>query len=176
MNHQINAYFIGHWCYFRQEINQIITQLVGIHLFVTIQCFLELFEGEAFFRTRQSGNHVAHQALFLFLIHLFIAATGYFLIRFRIFLFCPGTFQDEKIEGQESCPFKTQSLRAIRHGISQVGTCPVEDRHEVICHTTDPAGSQIPQGLFIVINITLEIAGLRLDMFVYRDTFHDTPD
>ena len=63
----------------------------------------------------------------------------------------------------------------VGHEVGQVRARPVEDRHEVVGYAADAAGREVPQGLFIMVDIDLEVACLRLDMFVYRDTFDDAP-
>ena len=63
----------------------------------------------------------------------------------------------------------------VGHEVGQVRTRPVEDRHEVIGYTADAAGDEVPQGLFIMVDIDLEVACLCLDMLVDGDTLDDAP-
>ena len=175
MDHQFHTYLIGYRTNLFQEENQVRTQLFCINILITVQFMLELFQREALFRTRQSGNHIAGQTVDFFFVHLFVASFGLGFFFLGIILFSSRTFQDEEVESHEGCPFKAQSLGTVRHRISQIRTGPVEYRHEIVGHNVNATFGQVAQAFLVVLDIFHEIARLRLDMFVYWHGFYDTP-
>ena len=136
---------------------------------------LELFQCKAFFRTRQSGNHVTGQAMNFFFVHLLVTCLCLGLFFFRIVLFGSRTFQDKQVESHKRRTFKAQSFGTVGHSISQVRTCPVEYRHKVVSHNVNATFSQVTQTFLIILDILHEIAGLRLDMFMHRHTLYHAP-
>ena len=175
MNHQLHSHLISHRRNFFQEEDQVRTKFLSIDIIITIQCFLKLFYGETFFRSRKSGNHITNQQFLIVFTHLFETGFcfGYF---FRSIVFLRiRTFQNKEVESKEGRPLKAKSFRAVRHCISKVRTCPVQYRHEVIGNYHYTTFGQITDAFLIVFNIFQEITGLCLDMFVHRYTFYNRP-
>ena len=175
MNHQLHSHFISNRGNFFQEENQVGTKFFCINIIITVQSFLELFHCKTFFRTGQSGNHIANQQFLIILAHLL--ETGFSLSYFfrSVVFFRIRTFQDEKIESYESRLFKTECFRAVRHCIGKVRTCPVQYRHKVVSNYHYSTFCQITDTFLIILNILHEITGLRLDMFVYGYTLYNRP-
>ena len=136
---------------------------------------LELLQRKAFFRARQSGNHVTGQTMNFFFVHLLVTCFCLGLFFFRIVLFSSRTFQDKQVESHKRRTFKAQSFGTVGHGISQVRTRPVEYRHKVVSHNVNATFGQITQTFLIILDILHEIAGLRLDMFMHRHTLDHAP-
>ena len=83
--------------------------------------------------------------------------------------------QHQYIKGNECGFFKTKRFAAISHGVAEVGTGPVEDRHEIIGHCVDAAGGKVADRLLVVLDVFLMIARLCFDGFMHRHAFHHTP-
>ena len=63
----------------------------------------------------------------------------------------------------------------VGHEVGQVRARPVEGRHEVVGYAADAAGREVPQRLFIMVDIDLEVTRLCLDMLVDGDTLDNAP-
>ena len=83
-------------------------------------------------RAGQPCDHVAGEQLFVCIAHFGIAAQCLSFVHVRILFLSTGTLEDEQVESHESRPFETQRLRSVRHRVGQVGTRPVQYRHEVV--------------------------------------------
>ena len=59
--------------------------------------------------------------------------------------------------------------------VGKVGTCPVQYGHEVVRHDVHTAFAEVAQAFLVVVDIPLEISGLRLDVLVYGYAFNDRP-
>ena len=51
--------------------------------------------------------------------------------------------------------------------VGKVGTRPVQYGHEVVRHDVHTAFAEVAQAFLVVVDIPLEISGLRLDVLVY---------
>ena len=175
MDHHFHSALIGHRAYLLQEINQICTELPGIHPVISGQSLPELIQSKAFLAAWQTCDHVSGHQLDLGSIHLLETSlcTGFLCI--GIFLFSSRTLEDIKVESHEGILLKTQAPGTVSHLVSQIRPRPVKHRHEIISDTLDTAGGQIPDGLFVILDILLEIPCLGLDMLMHRHAFHYAP-
>ena len=136
----------------------------------------KLVKRVALFRTRQTGDDVAGQTRFVFIAHVgeaFICLSNLFggVVRFRA-----RTLEDMQLKGGKLNLVKTQRFGAVRQNVFQVGTGPVENRHEVVAHGTNTALSQVTQALLVVGDPLQIVAGTGFNVFVDRHAFDDRPD
>ena len=172
MDNQLYTGFVGNRSDFLQEVNQVGTQFFRCDVFVAVEFLLELLQCEALFRTGQSGNHVADEQLLVGIRHLLKTSFGLGLLFVGVVVFGTGTLQQEEVEGDESGTFETQGAAAVGQFVSEVGTRPVQYRHEVVGYDVHATLTEITQAFFIIIDVFLEISCLSLDMLVYRHTFY----
>ena len=175
MDHQLHPHLIGHRSNLFQEEDKIGTELFGIDIIVSVEGFLELLNGETLFGTGKTGNHITDKKFLVVFAHLF--ETGFRLGNFFgcIILLGIGAFEDEQIESHKSRLFKTKGFRTVGQSISKIRTGPVEHRHEIVSDNHHSTLRQITDALFIILDISHEISGLSLDMFVYGYTFDYRP-
>ena len=175
MDNHLRATLIRHRADLTEEVYQIRPQTLGIDILVAIQRLLELLQSEALLRAWQTSNHIASNKLFLSLIHLLIASLCFGLIILAILLLSTRTAQDIEVESHERRTLKSQSQRAILNLIGKIGASPIQDRHKVIGDAVDATLGKVAYREFIILDISLKITCLRLDVFVYGDTLHHTP-
>ena len=142
---------------------------------VAVESLLKLLQGETLFRARKSRYHVAHETVFLFIVHLLVPGKGYGLLFVAVFTFGTGTFQYVEVESHERGAFEAQSLRAVGHRIGKVGAGPVEHGHEVVGNDMDAAAGEVAQAFLVVFDILPEVAGLGLYVFMHGNTLDDRP-
>ena len=97
---------------------------------------------------------------------------GLGLLFVGVVVFGAGALQQEEVEGDESGTFETQGAAAVGQFVSEVGTRPVQYRHEVVGYDVHATLTEITQAFFIIIDVFLEISCLSLDMLVYRHAFY----
>ena len=175
MDHQLDAGLVGNGTDFAEEIYQVGAQLFGGDVPVTVKLFLELLQGKALFRTGQAGNHVAYQQLPVVFRHLLEAGFCPGLFRVGVIGFRTGAFQQEEVESDEGRAFEAQGAAAVGKLVGKVGTRPVQYGHEVVRHDVHTAFAEVAQAFLVVVDIPLEISGLRLDVLVYGYAFNDRP-
>ena len=66
----------------------------------------------------------------------------------------------------------SQYRGAVRSLLSQIGTGPVKDRHEIIAHHMNSGLAQTLQGRDVVGNVLLPVRSSHLDRVVYIDTLN----
>ena len=149
-------------------MDQVGPQLFGVDILVAVERLLELRYRKTLLRAGQPCDHVAGEQLFVCIAHFGIAAQCLSFVHVRILFLSTGTLEDEQVESHESRPFETQRLRSVRHRVGQVGTRPVQYRHEVVGDAVNAAPGKVADALLVVVDVALEIARLRFDVLVYR--------
>ena len=175
MDDQLDARLVGHRADFFQEIDQVAAKFLGINVFVAVQLMLELIQRETFLRAGKTGDHVAHEHLLVLIGHLRKTRLCLFDLGRRVFFLGTGPLQQEEVEGNKGRPLEPKGRTAVRAAVFQVRARPVQYRHEVIGNHVDAARAEVAQALFVVVDVALEVAFLRFDMFVDGHAFHTAP-
>ena len=152
MHGQTHADFFCHWHNRPQEYRHIIAQIVLTDAVIFSETRTELIQRIALFCTRQASNDIAGQLFNFCIAHGIEVVQRLALFFGGIIRFSSRALQNVKFEGRKSNLVKTQRFGTIRQLIFEVGTRPVEDRHEVIAHRIDTTGRQITDTLLIVGN------------------------
>src|SRR5690606_10627539 len=87
----------------------------------------------------------------------------------------PISLEQEELEGRKLRRIETEGLGTIRHFIGQVGTGPIQYRHEVIAYRIDATTAQVRNALSVVGYIFLVIPGPFLDVLMDRNALHNGP-
>ena len=66
----------------------------------------------------------------------------------------------------------SQHRGTVRTLLSQIGTGPVKDRHEIIAHHMNSGLAQTLQGRYVVGNVLFPVRSSHLDRIVYIDTLN----
>ena len=66
----------------------------------------------------------------------------------------------------------SQHRGTVRTLLSQIGTCPVKDRHEIIAHHLNSGLAQTLQSRYVVGNILLPVRSSHLNSIVYIHTLN----
>ena len=83
--------------------------------------------------------------------------------------------QDTDVEVSKLSVRKIQVGSAIRIGVAQVGTGPVQDRHEVITDGVDALSWEVAQAHLVILDKLVAVGASIFDAFRDRKTLNDTP-
>ena len=158
-----------------QEIRHVFTQLLLINIAVFRQTRAELVQRVPLFRTRQASNDIAGQLLNVRFTGGIEPFKGLLLLFSGVIRFGARAFQNVQLKRRKGNLVETQRFRAVRHLIFQVGTRPVQNRHEVIADRINAAGRQVANALLIVCNPGPVFPGMGFDIFVNRNAFYHRP-
>lgn len=124
---------------------------------------------------RQTSDDIAGQLVDIRRAHRLKVNVRLLLFFSAIVSFGARAFKDVQFKSGESNLVKTQRFGAISQLIFQIGTRPVQNRHEVIAHGINTAGRQIADALLIVGNPLLILPAVSFDILVHRDTLNNRP-
>ncbi len=84
-------------------------------------------------------------------------------------------FQGVDFKSGEGDGIEAEGLGTVGEGEAHVGADPIEDGHEIVDDGVDAFGSEVADGVFVVVEETREVAFADFDVFVDGDGFGDIP-
>ncbi|MNI51525.1 hypothetical protein D3C73_1062550 [compost metagenome] len=175
MHGQAHACFFSYRHNCAQEYGHIIAQVVLTDTVILRQARAKLVQRITFFCTRQTGDNIASQLLYIGFAHGIEIVQSLTLFFCAVIRFRTGALQDMQLKGRKSNLIEAQGFRTVRELIFKVSARPVEDRHEVIAHGINAAGRQITDTLLIIGDPRLILSRLGFDVFVNGNAFHHRP-
>ncbi len=176
MHRQFNARFLRNRHDGAQEGRHMLAQFRFVDAVILRQLRLKLLQGVTLFGAWQTGDNIAHQGAFLFCAHGGKALSGGLLLGSAVILFRSRTLQQIKLEGRKSVGVEAQRFCAIRQRPGEVGSRPVQHRHEVVADGINAAGSQIAYRLLIIGDIAKVVTTLGFNRLMDRDALYHRPD
>ena len=189
MDTKVNSARIADWHDSVKKITHILAQLLFRNTIVARQQMTEefqrmfvVFTDVATYKTLGFHNDILHQPVFTFGCHRL--AQGIRLIQHIAaretmecgpLLPCSGTLQNIDVEIGKLCVREVEIRRTIGIGVQKIGTCPVEDGHEVVAHTVDAFGGQIVQTLPIAVQLLFAVGATIFDCLGDGQALHHAP-
>jgi len=165
-----------------QEVLHVGAELCGIDAFVQGQQLAELLDGllivlrdVAVHESLRPDDDVVHQPVLACGVHR-LAQFGHPLQRVGVVsLFRVRALQNIDVEVGKFGQVEVEAAGAVRVGVFQRGTCPVEHGHEVVAHRLHAGTAQVFEAHDVVLDETVAVGAAVLDAFAHGQALHDTP-
>ncbi len=167
--------FFGHGHDLGQEIDQMGAQAVFADPGVFGDVLADIVQREAFGGTGQSKDHVPGQRVALRIAHR-REPRGGSVAQGVVKIFCgAGAGENMQVEGGEIGQIEPHAGGAVGPPPRQIGTGPVEHRHEVVADYPDPCRGQVSQAGRVGVDMRAPVAPLLLYVLGNRQAFHHVP-
>ena len=126
----------------------------------------------------RAAHNVVGQALRVFIAHLAVTLSGKIDDLVGVVCCRPISFQNVDVEGSKSWIVKAHAGATMRQAPGQIGSCPIQNGHEIVAGRLNATASGISQVLqtdLVIGNVFAPVALLFLDIFGNRQAFHHLP-
>ena len=176
-----------------EEVFHVFAQLLLVDAFVEVEEFAEFLNGcfvvlaeVTTDKALRLDHDILHELMILLGCHRlgqFVAFSQYVAsladafreLECSPFLACTLTLQDIDVEVGKLGIVEVEVGCTIGVGVEQVGTCPVENRHEVVTYAVNAFCRQVAQRLFVDLNLVVTIGAAILNGLNDRQRLYNTP-
>ena len=157
-----------------EEEPEVFLELRAVDVVVFGEHLADVFDGHAL-EAGEVVDDIGFEFLALGVGEGLVVFPGFFDGLGRAAAFRPVAFEDEDVEGDEGAAVEEESLGAVLEPVTEVGSHPVEHRHEVVGDDMDAAFGEVAEGYLVILDILKVSAAPALDVLVNGKALDHAP-